>query len=129
MVQKLEVEKMLHAKLTQKIIGSCFDVMNELGVGFFESVYKKALIVLLLEKGLSVREEVPYQIIFHGINIGRYIADVIVEENVIVELKVCKTLLPEHQAQVINYLKVSNISVGLLVNFGDYNLDIKRIYN
>jgi GxxExxY protein len=117
-----------HGNLTETILGCCFDVMNELGTGFLEAVYKKALVIALQQKGLNVQEEVPFDLYFRGVRIGRYIADIVVENKVVIELKCCKNLLPEHQAQVINYLKASKLTVGLLVNFGQRKIEFKRLY-
>lgn len=118
----------IHSHLTEIILGCCFDVMNELGVGFLESVYKNALVVALEQKGLSVRSEVHYEVVFRGKKIGHYIADILVCNEVIVELKCCKNLLAEHKAQVINYLKAARLSVGLLVNFGRHQLEYTRLH-
>ena len=119
----------LHEDLTEKILQSCFDVMNELGSGFLEAVYKNALFVALKEKGLKVEVEKRYEVRFRGRKIGVYIADLIIEESVIVELKCCQLLIGEHQAQLINYLKVSGVSVGLLINFGKRKIDFKRLHH
>lgn len=102
----------LYSEITEKILGSCFDIMNELGTGFLESVYKNALFIAIKEKGLIIEAEKRFEVIFRGRKIGLYIADLIVEESVIVELKCCDLLLGEHQAQLINYLKVSGILVA-----------------
>lgn len=101
--------------------------MNELGIGFLEQVYKNALHVALLEKGLKVEIEKTFEIFFKQHKVGVYKADLIVENSVIIELKCCKCLLPEHQAQVINYLKSSGVLIGLLVNFGIRRLEFKRL--
>jgi GxxExxY protein len=119
--------KMDYSDVTETILGSCFEVMNELGAGFLELVYKKALVIALTEKKLNVESEKRFEVIFRGQKIGLYIADLIVEGTVIIELKCCDQLLPEHQAQLINYLKVSGVCVGLLVNFGKRKLEFKRL--
>jgi GxxExxY protein len=119
---------MKYSTLTETILGSCFDVMNELGTGFLEVVYKNALVYALQQKDIDVREEVPFEIFFRGQKVGYYYADVLTEDKVIIELKCCKCLLPEHKAQVINYLKAAKLSVGLLVNFGQHQLEYKRLY-
>lgn len=103
--------ELLHAKLTQSILGCCFEVINELGSGFLEKVYKNALAIAMEQKGLNVSVEKSFEIIFRDHNVGKYIADIIVENLIIVELKCCKTLLPEHQCQVINYLKASKLPI------------------
>ena len=123
-----EEQVMVHQQLTETILGCCFDVMNEIGAGFLEAVYKNALAVALQQKGLEVRREVPFEMYFRGEHVGRYIADLVVKGQVIVELKCCKSLLPEHQAQVIYYLKASRLIIGLLVNFGQHRLEYKRLY-
>lgn len=124
-----DVDQPLYQELTETILGCCFDVMNELGVGFLESVYKNALLIALREKGLKVEVEKRFQVIFRERKIGLYIADLVVEGKVIIELKCCESLLGEHQAQLINYLKVSSILVGLLVNFRKRKLEYKRVHH
>ena len=119
----------LYQELTETILGCCFEVMNELGVVFLESVYKNALLIALREKGLKVDVEKRFEVIFRERKIGLYIGDLVVEEKVIIELKCCESLLGEHQAQLINYLKVSNILVGLLINFRKRKLEYKRVHH
>lgn len=121
--------ELLHAKLTQSILGCCFEVINELGSGFLEKVYKNALAIAMKQKGLNVSVEKSFEIIFRDHNVGKYIADIIVENLIVVELKCCKVLLSEHQGQVINYLKASGLPIGLLVNFGSQELEYKRLYH
>lgn len=111
------------------VLGCSFNVMNELGVGFLEAIYKNALCVSLRRKGFSVEIERSFKIYFMSEEIGVYRADLIVDNSVIVETKCCSTLLPEHQAQVMNYLKATNISEGLLINFGERTLQYKRLYH
>ena len=113
---------------THEIIGCCFEVINELGAGFIESVYEKALLIALQEKGLQVEAQVPLNVFFRKHNVGHFIADIVVEGVVLLELKAVKKLLPEHQAQVINYLKATGLEVGLLINFGSAKLEYKRLY-
>ena len=119
---------MRHGELTHQIIGACFEVANELGHGFVESVYQRALLIALRAKGLRAEPEVALRVHFRGQSVGEFAADLVVEEKVLVELKAVKTLAPEHQAQVINYLKATGLSVGLLVNFGSPRLEHKRCY-
>ncbi|HEX8234475.1 MAG TPA: GxxExxY protein [Abditibacteriaceae bacterium] len=119
--------ELLHQELTRRIIEACFEVSNELGAGFLESVYEKALLVVLEQKGLKARAQVPLEVCFRGVTVGNFFADVLVEARVLVELKAVKTLLPEHQAQVINYLQATGLDVGLLINFGSSRLEYKRL--
>jgi len=108
------------------VIGCAFDVINELGTGFLESVYEKALLLAIRQKGLAVVSQFPIQVKFRGESVGEFYADLYVEQKVLVELKTVKTLVPEHEAQVINYLNATGIEVGLLINFGNSKLEIKR---
>jgi GxxExxY protein len=124
----LEEEKILpHSELTGSILGCCFEVMKELGPGFLEKVYKNALLMAMQQKGLQIEVEHSYNVVFRGKIIGRYVADLVVNGAVIVELKCCESLISEHQAQLFNYLKVSKLSVGLLVNFRRRKLEWKRL--
>lgn len=116
-------------ELTASILQCCFDEINELGTGFLEAVYKNALFIALRDKGLTVKAEQSFEIYFREQKIGFYKADIVVEDSVIIELKCCKCLLPEHQAQIINYLKAARIPVGLLVNFGSKKLEYKRLHH
>ena len=124
-----EIKCMKHEGLTREILGACFEVINELGAGFVESVYENALIIALREKGVHAEKQRPLMVEFREQVVGEFYADVLVEDKVIVELKAVKGLLPEHQAQVINYLKATGMDVGLLVNFGSQKLEYKRLHN
>jgi GxxExxY protein len=119
---------MLYEDLTSRILEACFEVANELGCGFLEPVYEKALLIVLREKGLSVESQFPIRVFFRDTEIGEYFADLVVEGKVVVEIKAVKTLAPEHSAQVIHYLKATGIEVGLLVNFGTSKIEYKRLY-
>ena len=120
------IKAMKHEELTKAIIGCAFEVSNELGVGFLESVYEKALVVALEQKGLSSQTQHPIKVVFRHKCVGDFYADILVEETVIVELKVVKSIAPEHQAQIINYLNATGIEVGLLINFGNPKLEYRR---
>jgi len=122
-----EEKELPHYELTRVILGCCFEVMEELGPGFLEKVYKNALLIAMRQKGLQVEVEKSYQEIFRGKVLGQYQADLVVNQTIIVELKCCEKLISEHQAQVFNYLKVSSLSVGLLVNFRRRKLEWKRL--
>lgn len=107
-----------HRPLTQKIIGVFYEVYNELGHGFLESVYQKSLILALTEANLKVHSPVDIPVWFRGHQVGDFEADVLVETCVLLELKAVRTLDSSHQAQLLNYLRATNIEVGLLLNFG-----------
>lgn len=110
---------MKHRKLTKKVIGAFYEVYNELGPGFLESVYENALYLVLKENGLDVEKQYPTSVYFRGTIVGNFRADLLVEEKVLIELKAVRTILPNHEAQTINYLKATEIDIGLLMNFGD----------
>ncbi len=107
-----------HAELTEKIIGIFYDVYNELGFGFLESVYEEAMALAFKERGINFQRQVSIPVWFHGQKIGSYDADIVVDGLVLVELKACKTLEPAHEAQLLHYLRSTEIEVGLLLNFG-----------
>ncbi len=117
-----------HHELTRAILGCCFEVMNELGPGFLERLYKNALLLVMREKNLQVETEKPFEVVFRNKVIGRYNADLVVEKKVIVELKCCESLVREHKAQVFNYLRVSGLPIGLLVNFRHRKLEYPRLH-
>jgi GxxExxY protein len=107
-----------YKEITDIILRSFYEAYNELGDGFLESVYENALYIVLSGYGLCVERQKDISVFFRGKEIGDFKADLIVNEKVIVELKAVRTLAPAHEAQLINYLKVTNIEVGLLLNFG-----------
>lgn len=116
-----------HEGLTKTVIGCAFEVINELGSGFLESVYEKALLLALRQKGLSATAQYPVKVMFRNECVGDFYADIFVENKIIVELKAVKAIAPEHQAQLINYLNATGIEVGLLINFGNQKLEYKRL--
>ena len=107
-----------HGVITDKIIGTFYDVYNELGHGFLESVYEEALAIALRETGLSVERQFAVPVRFRNRVIGEFFADLLVEHAVIVELKVARTLEHAHEAQLLHYLKATDFEIGLLLNFG-----------
>ncbi len=119
---------MLHSDLTRIIIGCAFDVLNELGPGFLESVYEKAMAIAVCEAGLWVRTQAPIEVLFRGQVVGEFYADLLIDDKVIVELKaVPSPLAPIHEAQLINYLNATGVPVGLLMNFGQPKLQYRRL--
>jgi len=120
---------MKQEKLTEEVIGACFEVANELGSGFLESVYEKALLIALRKKNINVVTQAPVTVTFRGQQVGSFFADLLVEDELIVELKAVKALVPEHLAQVINYLKATGLETALLVNFGSRKVEYRRLHN
>lgn len=109
---------MLHEELTNQIIQSFYRVYNKLGYGFLEKVYENAMVIELIRAGLKVEQQRNIRVYYDGNEVGDYYADLIVNGLVIVELKAAESLCEEHQTQLINYLKATNIEIGLLLNFG-----------
>jgi GxxExxY protein len=107
-----------HRELTQKIIGVFYEVYNELGHGFLESVYQKSLCLALNEAGFKVHSPVDIPVYFRGRQVGDFEGDVLVEKCVLLELKAVRTLDSSHQAQLLNYLRATDIEIGVLLNFG-----------
>jgi len=107
-----------HSEITRQIIGVFFAVYNELGAGFLESVYVESLAIALVQVGLPVEREKPLTVHFRGEVVGKFRADLIVGEVILVEVKACSKLNSVHEAQTLNYLRATSLEVGLLVNFG-----------
>jgi len=107
-----------HLELTEKIIGIFYEVYNKLGYGFLEKVYENAMVIELRKAGIKAEAQLPVSVKYDGESIGEYTADILVEDKAILELKAVKTLSAEHEAQLLNYLKATEIEIGLLFNFG-----------
>jgi len=120
---------LLYEALTSKIINSAIEVHRTLGAGFFEKVYENALIIELLSKDLNIEQQKGVKVFYRGCEVGHYVADIVVENKVVVELKALKELDEIYSVQLLNYLKALNLQVGLLFNFGGGKLEIKRIIN
>ncbi len=111
-------ERGRHDGLTEQIIGVFFDVSNELGCGFLESVYREAMRMALVQAGLRVKAEVPVPVTFRGVVIGIFRADLIVDDVILIELKAADQIVSQNESQIIHYLRATPIEVGLLMNFG-----------
>ena len=114
-------------ELTGRVIGAAFEVSRTLGHGFLEAVYQNALVEELVVNGLSVIKEKAFPVHYRGKQIGVYLADIVIENVVIAELKVAQMLVPAHAAQVLLYLRASRLPVGLLLNFGKPRLEFRRV--
>ena len=114
----MESSGLRHAELTEKIIGIFYDVYNELGYGFLESIYEESLVIALREAGLLVQSQVPVPVWFRQHRVGDFKADVLVENSVMLELKSARVLESSHEAQLLHYLKSTDVEIGLLLNFG-----------
>jgi GxxExxY protein len=118
-----------HSDLTEKIIGGFYQVYNHLGYGFSEKVYENALALVLRKMGLEIEQQKPVAVFFEGQVVGEYFVDLLVNGVVILELKACKQLSEDHEAQLLNYLKATSIEVGLLLNFGLKPQHVRKVYD
>ncbi|WP_319559791.1 GxxExxY protein [Marispirochaeta sp.] len=116
-------------QITEIIIGASFEVMNELGAGFLEKVYENALLAELKEHNVFTEHQKEICVWYKNNIVGTYIADLVVENSVIIELKAVSKLDPIHSAQLINYLRASHFETGLLINFGNPRIEIRRLFN
>ncbi len=120
-------DKLLHREVTEKILGAAFEVRRHLGFGFLEKVYQRALQAELVRAGLAAEIEHPIAVRYKGITVGEYFADLLVEQKVVVEIKVAREYNRHDEAQLLNELKATGMRVGLLLNFGTDKLDFKRL--
>jgi GxxExxY protein len=107
-----------HSELSEAIIGVFYEVYNELGYGFLESVYRNSLQLALLAKGVRVEAEVAVPVFFRGKNVGDFRADMVINRCLLLELKTAEAIIIAHEAQLLNYLRATNLEVGLILNFG-----------
>ena len=114
-------------QLTEKVIGCSYTVSNKLGSGFLEKVYENALSIELQKAGFSVVQQQPIEVLYDGLVVGTYFADIVIESILIVEIKALSGLVDSHKAQVINYLKATGFKLGLLLNFGRPKVEIRRV--
>ncbi|MEM1354231.1 MAG: GxxExxY protein [Planctomycetota bacterium] len=114
-------------QLTERVIGCAFAVSNTLGSGFLEKVYENALRLEIMDTGLQVAQQHSIKVAYRGQVVGEYVADLLVDRRLIVEIKAAKAIDPVHVAQCINYLKATNHNIGLLLNFGKPKLEIRRL--
>jgi GxxExxY protein len=114
----IENKNYLHSEITNLIIKAYYNVYNNMGFGYLEKVYENAMMIELERLNLKCEKQKPITVEYDGFNIGEYFADIIVNDSVIIELKAVESLCEAHEAQLVNYLKATEIEVGLLLNFG-----------
>ena len=117
---------MKYEDLTEKIIGCAYTVYNKMGYGFLESVYEKCLLIELGKASLSSVSQNPITVYYDDAVVGEFIADVIVEDTIILELKSVRRIIKAHEVQLVNYLVATQKPVGLLINFGEKKVEVKR---
>ncbi len=117
---------MEHEKATDSIIGCAYRVYNKMGFGFLESVYEKCLLIELHKAGLDAITQKPITVYYEGEIVGEFVADIVVNDAVIIELKSVRRIIRAHEVQLVNYLGATGKSVGLILNFGERKVEIKR---
>ena len=117
---------MEYGELTEEIIGCAYRVYNKMGFGFLESVYEKCLLIELLKSGLSAESQKPITAFYENEIVGEFVADIIVNDRIILELKSVKQIVKAHEVQLVNYLAATGKPVGLIINFGERKVEIKR---
>jgi GxxExxY protein len=120
-------EKIIYKDLSYKIVGLAIQIRKELGYGFLEKVYENALMVLLEENGIKAEQQVPIKLNFHGRIVGNYIADILVENSIISELKTIDKITKYEKAQTLNYLKATGLKLAIILNFGKEGLTHERL--
>ncbi len=119
---------MKHEDLTEKIIGCAYRVYNKMGFGFLESVYEKCLLIELRKSGLEAESQKPITVYYDNEIVGEFKADILVNDMIILELKSVRKVIAAHEVQLVNYLVATGKHVGLLLNFGESGVDVKRKY-
>ncbi len=122
-----EQEKILYKELSYKIKQAAIEVRKYLGAGFLEKVYENAMAIKLRKMNIKCRQQVPIKVYFENEIVGEYIADLLIEDKIIIEMKVTEELHPIHFAQLKNYLKATRLRLGLLINFGKSFFEFERI--
>ncbi|HEY1114173.1 MAG TPA: GxxExxY protein [Chitinophagaceae bacterium] len=111
-------DNFLHSNITSRIIKAYYTVFNKMGYGFLEKVYENALLIELRKAGLSCKAQMPIKVYYDQVEVGYYLTDIIVDHKVIIEIKAAESLCEEHEVQLVNYLRATDIEVGILLNFG-----------
>ena len=117
---------MEYGELTERIIGCAYRVFNKMGFGFLESVYEKCLLIEMRKAGLDTESQKPITVYYDGEVVGEFLADIIVNDAVIIELKSVRRIIKSHEVQLVNYLVATGKPVGLILNFGERKVEIKR---
>ena len=117
---------MQHRQLTERIIGCAYTVYNKMGFGFVESVYEKCMLIELAKAEVKANAQVPITVFYEGQTVGEFVADLFVEDKIMVELKSVRRVVKAHEVQLVNYLTATNTEVGLLLNFAERQVEVKR---
>ena len=123
------MKDIIYKELSYKIVGCAMEVHTKLGYGFLEKVYENALIIELKNKNINIKKQVPIKVKYKGEIVGDYIADILVEDKIIIEIKTSEVISDAYRAQIINYVKATDIKLGILINFGSEKLEYERFIN
>ena len=121
--------ELIEKDLSYAIVGEAYKVRDALGYGFLEKVYENALIVGLREIGLLVEQQFPMEVRYHGVIVGTYYADIVVERRIIIEVKACERIIKAHLSQTLNYLQATGLKLGLVINFNNERVDVEGVVN
>jgi GxxExxY protein len=117
---------MEYKDVTETVIGCAYNVYNKMGFGFLESVYEKCLLIELRKAGLDMESQKPITVYYENEIVGEFVADIIINDTIILELKSVRRIIKAHEVQLVNYLVATGKSVGLILNFGERKVEIKR---
>ncbi len=123
----IDRKEILYKDLSYKIIGLAIETHNKLGYGFLEKVYENAMLIMFRKKGIKVKQQAPIKVYFEGEIVGEYFADILVEDKIILELKVMEKIIGVHKAQALNYLKATGLRLAIILNFGKEKLEYERL--
>ncbi|MGH7800174.1 MAG: GxxExxY protein [Thermodesulfobacteriota bacterium] len=122
-------KEILYKELSYKIIGLAMEVHSKLGYGFLEKVYENAMMLLFRREGIQAKQQAPIKVCFEGEIVGDYFADILVEDKIILELKVLEKITDVHIAQALNYLKATGLELAIILNFRKRKLEYERLVN
>jgi GxxExxY protein len=122
----LNRKEILHKDLSYKIVGLAMEVHRTLGSGFLEKVYENALMVLFNREGIKAEQQKPIRVYFEGENVGDYFADILIEDKIILEIKIAERISRIHEVQILHYLKATGLRLGIIINFGKKKLESQR---
>jgi GxxExxY protein len=124
----MRADHLVHGELSHEIVGAFYEVFNELGSGFLEQVYKRAMVIALQDRGIASEREVPAAVYFRGRSVGDYRMDLVVEKSVMLECKTAEKIAISHKVQTLHYLRATNHRLGMILNFGP-TPTFKRVVN
>lgn len=125
--KKIQIDNLLYSDLSYKVVGLAMDVHNKLGCGFLEKVYENALMILLRKAGIKAEQQSQVSVFFEGEEVGFYIADIVVDKSIILELKSQEKITDVNRAQALNYLKATGYKLAIILNFGKTRLEYERL--